>query len=116
MARDQSVEQSATAAEVDLFPEDPRFRQMRRLVNLLLIVMIGGFLTIVVAVLWKLKDAPSIGVAPLRANERVISSNATSDRVSLTLQDQITGAQRVIILDGESFKPIAEITAGPEGD
>lgn len=80
---------------------------MRRLVNLLLMVMIAGFITIIIALLMRLKEMPSIGVAPLEANERILDATASADRISLTLRNDDTATERVIILDAATFKPIA---------
>lgn len=98
----------------DLPPEDPRFRQMRRLVNMLLIVMIIAVIAITLALVMKLRELPAIGVAPLRPSEQIVSTETTAERVVLTLQDAETGDSRVIVLDAGSFRPIAVINANTQ--
>lgn len=95
--------------DADAPPEDPRFRQMRRLVNMLLIVMIIAVMVVAFALVLKLRDLPSIGVAALRPSEQIVATETTPDRIALTLRDAETGASRVILLDATSFKPIAVI-------
>lgn len=90
------------------FPEDPRLRITRRLVNLLLVVMAAGILVVVIAMLLKLKQVDHRPVAGLGEGERITAVEATRERVSLTIED-VEGRQRVVILDGRTFRPIAEI-------
>lgn len=109
MSLEPAVERARAGQEDDAPPEDPRFRQMRRLVNALLIVMILAVMAITLALVLKLRDLPSIGVAPLRAGEELISATATADRITLTLRDNADGAGRLVILDARSFKPISVV-------
>lgn len=109
-ARAQHAQPSESRPDDAPPPEDPRFRTMRRLVNLLLIVMLIGFVAVVFALLLRLRDLPAIGVAPLTPHERIISAEATEDRVTLALRDEETGEERIVILDGASFKPIAVLS------
>lgn len=88
--------------------EDPRFRVMRRLVNLLLIVMIAGVLTIVIALLLKLKDASVTTVAGVAADERIIGAESGDGRVTLIIEGP-DGRQRVVVLDAINFRPLAEV-------
>ena len=101
--------QPAPGLDEDLPPEDPRFRQMRRLVNMLLIVMIIAVIAITLALVMKLRELPAIGIAPLRPSEQIVSTETTAERVMLTLNDTETGGSRVVVLDAGSFKPIAVV-------
>ncbi|MEO1292282.1 MAG: hypothetical protein AAFV62_05540 [Pseudomonadota bacterium] len=103
---------STTEAEPgDALPEDPRFAAMRRLVTLLLWVLIIGTVAVVLTLVWKLKQLPVNAVTGLRPGERLVEAVATADRVTLRLEDGASGEQRVIVLDGASFLPMAEISA-----
>ena len=113
---DEDRAASLSGVDAEEFVEDPRMRRIRLLVSLLLIVMIAGFLTIVIALLLKLKDLPSIGVAPLAPGETIASATSTADRISLTLINAETGRERVVILDAASFKPIAVVKDGALGE
>lgn len=83
---------------------------MRRLVNILLLVMIIGFAAITVALVLKLRSLPSIGVAPLAPGETIASAAAGPEGITLVLSGE-TGAQRIVILDAESFQPIKVLSA-----
>lgn len=83
---------------------------MRRLVNILLLVMIIGFAAITVALVLKLRSLPSIGVAPLAPGERVDSAAAGPEGITLVLSGG-EGGQRIVILDAESFQPIKVLSA-----
>lgn len=87
---------------------------MRRLVNTLLVVLIIGVVAIVMALVLKLKETPIYGFAERKPSERIVEADATADRVTLLLRDAETGAERVIVLDGRTFLPVGEITAGAE--
>lgn len=80
---------------------------MRKLVNILLIVMIAGTLSITIALMIKLKDLRS-PVHPLAPGETIVSATATEDRITLVLS-RPDGAQRVVILDAAKFQPVREI-------
>lgn len=80
---------------------------MRKLVNLLLIVMIAGILSVTIALMLKLKDmrAP---VHPLAPGERVVSATATPEGISLVIEGP-EGKNRIVLLDGTNFQPVREI-------
>ena len=114
---------AAVDPETDLPPEDPRLAQMRRLVTILLVVLIVGVSTVVIALLLKLKDfavAP-IQLAPtpaaesqipgLRPGERLVSAEADIDRVTLLLEDA-AGRRRAVVLDGRTFQPLGAVADG----
>ena len=74
---------SADVEAIEEFPEDPRLRVMRRLVNTLLVIMIGGFLAVVIAIIWGLKvQMRAIEAQPairgLQSDERIMSATATA--------------------------------------
>lgn len=94
---------------------------MRRLVTMLLLVLIAGVLTVVIALLLKLKEldfraegggaqtAPVAGPVPgLRPGERLIAASASADRILLTLESA-DGTRRVVALDGRDFRPLAAL-------
>lgn len=117
---------SATASDVarpdadveELPPEDPRLAQMRRLVTILLVVLIVGVSTVVVALLLKLKDfaiAPVTAGAALErpipglaSGERLISASTDGERISLVLESA-SGERRVIFLSADDFAPIGAL-------
>ncbi|MEM9724834.1 MAG: DUF6476 family protein [Pseudomonadota bacterium] len=97
-----------------LFPEDPRFALMRRLVTYLLVVLIVGVSTIVIALLVKLQElnfaappprAAQIAMPGLQAGERLLEARATPERITLVLENG-DGVRRAIILDGRTFEPL----------
>ncbi|MCI4663603.1 MAG: DUF6476 family protein [Neomegalonema sp.] len=103
--------------DAEEFPEDPRFRVMRRLVTFLLMVLIAGTLTVVIALLLKLKSinfssanptATTIGIA---ADERLVRAEATSERITLLIERKATGAQRIVILDAQTFRVLSAIAS-----
>lgn len=110
-ARGRRASKAGDAVDDEDVVEDPRFRLMRRLVNLLLLVMIAGILAVVVAMMLKLKDFQP-PVHPLKDGETIVSATASSDRVTLVLEGE-DGVQRVVILDGANFQPIREILTAP---
>ncbi len=115
MASDPSSQGAAAknAAKAQEAPEDPRFRVMRKLVNILLVVMIAGTLSISIALMIKLKDLRT-PIHALAEGETIISATATEDRITLVLSGA-DGAQRVVILDAANFQPVREIlTPKPE--
>lgn len=115
MASDPSSQGAAAnrAADAQETPEDPRFRVMRKLVNILLIVMIAGTLAISIALMLKLKDFRT-PIHPLGKGETIVSATATADRITLVLSAE-DGSQRVVILDAANFQPVREIlTPGSE--
>lgn len=87
---------------------------MRRLVNLLLIVLIVGVMAIVLGLLWKLKQTTPATVTGVAASEDLIGAQALPDRITLVLRDRETGVERVVELDGATFLPRGE--AEPRSD
>jgi hypothetical protein len=86
---------------------------MRRLVNTLLVIMIGGFLAVVIAIIWGLKvQMRAIEAQPairgLQSDERIMSATATADRLTLVLENT-QGTQRIIILDAETYRALDEV-------
>ncbi|MCI4660809.1 MAG: DUF6476 family protein [Neomegalonema sp.] len=90
------------------FPEDPRLATMRRLVTGMLWAMIIGITTITLTLVWKIKQTPVQAVTGLQPGERLVSAEATAERVSLTIQGA-DGSSRVVVLDGKTFLPLAQI-------
>lgn len=87
-------------------PEDPRFATMRRLVNALLLVMIIGVVAVVLSLVSALRGLGDRPVIPgLDEGERVVSAEATAERVTLILESA-DGARRIVLLDAASFQPI----------
>lgn len=84
------------------------------MVNALLATMIAGLVAVAAAMLMKLRDAPVYGLAGVTADERIVSADATPERVTLVLRDAQSGAERVVVLDGGSFRPLGQIDATPE--
>ena len=90
---------------------------MRRLVTILLVVLIVGVSTVVIALLLKLKEisfAPPPAAAiehdipGLKPGERLISASADVDRITLVLEDE-SGARRAVVLDGRTFQPLGAV-------
>lgn len=81
---------------------------MRRLVVWLLIVMIVGLTSITVALVSRLMN-PGPVIAGLAPTERIEAAEATPERITLTVVDQESGRQRVVILSGQTFRPLREI-------
>ena len=107
--------------ESDLPPEDPRLAQMRRLVTILLVVLIVGVSTVVIALLLKLKDLTFAAAPPvverageqalpgLKPGERLIAAEADVDRITLLLEGP-DGERRAVVLDGRTFQPLGAVT------
>lgn len=108
--------------ETDLPPEDPRLAQMRRLVTILLVVLIVGVSTVVIALLLKLKDLTFAAAAPtavesagervlpgLKPGERLVAAEADVDRITLLLENP-KGERRAVVLDGRTFQPLGAVT------
>lgn len=88
---------------------------MRRLVTILLIVLIAGALSVVIALILKLKStsfaspqitAAELGVGP---GERLARADATAERVTLLIEDIETGARRVVVLDATDFSVVGVV-------
>lgn len=124
MKRATGAAAGSTAAfdpEDDLPPEDPRLAQMRRLVTILLVVLIVGVSTVVIALLLKLKDfavapvsaaagqAAEHAIAGIRPGERLVAAEADIDRITLLLEDN-SGVRRAVVLDGQSFQPLGAVS------
>lgn len=102
-------------------PEHPRLKAMRRLVTLLLVVLIAGFLSVVIALLLKLKEADFSGkgarpaaqtaIPGLRPGERLLEAAAAEGRILLTLEAD-DGSRRVVVLDGRDFRPLQALEDG----
>lgn len=85
---------------------------MRRLVNALLAVLIAGVLVIVIAVALRLKaDLAEKGFVERSPEERVAAVEATADRIAITLRHETTGSERIVVLDGRTFRLIGEVAA-----
>lgn len=111
----------ASGADIEDAPEDPRLRMMRRLVTFLLIVLIAGTLTVVIALLLKLKstdlssDDPvaAIGLGP---SESLAEASSTADRITLVIENAETGARRVVILDAADYRVVGAVAAEREAE
>ncbi len=88
---------------------------MRRLVNALLATLIIGVVAIVLALVWKIKQTPLIGVSGRADTETVVAATADDARILLTLRDRETGAERVVVIDAETLRPVGEIRDGAAG-
>ena len=84
-------------------------RVMRRLVNILLIVMIAGVLVITIVLVVTLKRLGEPPVAGLAEQERIVSAEANAERVTLLVENLETGERRVILLDGRDLRPIGGV-------
>lgn len=87
---------------------------MRRLVNMLLIVLIVGVMAIVLGLLWKLKQTTPASVTGVSSTEALVAAQALPERITLVLRDRETGAERVVELDGATFLPMGEVDASQE--
>lgn len=89
---------------------------MRRLVTYLLVVLIAGTLSVVIALLLKLKEVdfdsePTVGVVGVGAAERLVGAEATADRITLMIEDAESGARRLVILDATTFEVVGAVAA-----
>lgn len=119
MASDPIAAPPASAYDDDT-PEPPRLRLLRRLVTLLLMVLIAGVLTVVIALLLKLKEADFSGgagapaqsaIPGLAPGERLVDAAAGEGRILLTLEAS-DGGRRVVVLDAGDFRPLAALQDG----
>lgn len=95
---------------------------MRRLVTILLVVLIVGVSTVVIALLLKLQELTFSAAPPsavesagervlpgLKPGERLVAAEADVDRITLLLETP-EGERRAVVLDGRTFQPLGAVT------
>lgn len=103
------------------FPEPPRLRQLRRLVNILTATLIVGVITIVALLVIRLTRAPrpSLPLPPeiaLPAGERAGAVTLGGDWIAVVTTDP-EGRERIRVLDRAtgSERAVTEISPAPGG-
>lgn len=105
-------------ADEDL-PEPPQLRRLRRLVSLLILVLIGGMLVVVVAMVVQLgafRPPPGAGIGPVAAESLALPKGAepvalgrAPGQVLVITRDSV-GAETLRVFDAETG---AELSATP---